>query len=256
LDPAAVDLDRIEAALGWRPTGLTSVRRSATVYIPHTQTIDVEEGANMAAFGIRPPRRALMAFASVVIAVALAGCGNSAGTSPSASPSQVAAASASSAPSASVAASSAPSASTAASRGPDPAAGLKIDAPYSFVDLPPAMQQAFETQMASSLGAFGSSITYGFRQVQGGTGLTYLLVLAFPSGTMNASTFQGMVGGLSGSMGATLTTTTVDGVDVASGPSSSGGVAIFHIGDHALIVIAEKPADSLPVAKALISANQ
>ena len=210
----------------------------------------------MATFGIRPPRRALMAFASIVIAVALAGCGSSAGTSPSASPSQIAAASSSTAPSPSVATSSAPSASAAASRGPDPAAGLKVDAPYTFVDLPPAMQQAFETQMATSLGAFGSNITYGFRQVQGGAGLTYLLVLAFPTGTVNASTFQGMVGGLSGSMGATLTTTTVDGVDVASGPSSTGGVAIFHIGDHALIVISEKPTDALPVAKALISANK
>jgi hypothetical protein len=236
--------------------GLTSVRRSATVYVPQTLTIDVEEGASMATFGIRPSRRALTAFAAVVIAVALAGCGNSAGTSPSASPSQVAAASPSTASSPSVAASSAPSASTAASRGPDPAAGLKVDAPYTLVDLPPAMQQAFETQMATSLGAFGSNITYGFRQVDGGTGLTYLLVLAFPTGTVNAATFQGMVGGLSGSMGATLTTTTVDGVDVASGPTSTGGVAIFHIGDHALIVITQKPADSLPIAKALISANQ
>ena len=118
------------------------------------------------------------------------------------------------------------------------------------------MQQAFEAQMASSLGAFGNSITFGFRQVEGGTGQAFLMVLAFPTGTVTASTFQAMVTGISGSMGATLQTTTVDGVDVASGPATSGGIGIFHIGDHILIVIAEKPADSLPISKALISANQ
>jgi hypothetical protein len=118
------------------------------------------------------------------------------------------------------------------------------------------MQQAFETQMATSMGAFGSNITFGFRQVEGGTGQAFLMVLAFPSGTVSANTFQGMVGGLTASMGATLKTTTVDGVDVASGPSTAGGVGIFHIGDHVLIVIAEKPADSLPIATALIKANK
>jgi hypothetical protein len=118
------------------------------------------------------------------------------------------------------------------------------------------MQQAFETQMSTSLGALGSSITFGFRQVDGGTGQAFLMVLAFPTGTVSAPTFEGMLGGLSGSMGATLQKTTVDGIEVSSGPSTSGGVGIFHIGDHVLIVIAEKPADALPIAKALISANK
>jgi hypothetical protein len=206
--------------------------------------------------GSRPLRRALMAATTGAMAIALAACGSTASPAASTSPSEAAAPSPSPVTSPSLAPSSAPSTSSAASKGPDAAAGLTIDAPYTFVDLPPAMQQAFESQMASSLGAFGSSISFGFRQVEGGSGLDYLMVLAFPSGTVNASTFQGMVGGLSASMGATLQTTTVDGVDVASGPSSTGGVAIFHIGDHALIVISEKPADSLPIAKALISANQ
>jgi hypothetical protein len=217
---------------------------------------DIEETANMVSIGSQPRRRALLAVASVAVAITLAACGSSASPSANASQSQAAAASPSPAASPSAAPSSAPAASTAASKGPDAAAGLKIDAPYTFVDLPPAMQQAFEAQMSSSLGAFGGTISFGFRQVEGGTGLDYLMVLAFPDGTVNASTFQGMVGGLSASMGATLKTTTVDGVDVASGPSSTGGVAIFHIGDHALIVISQKPADSLPIAKALISANQ
>lgn len=214
----------------------------------------------MASIGLRPGRRALMAVVSVAVAVALASCGSAATTSPSANtaPSQATAASPSPSPSPSPTAtpSLAASASAATSSGPDPATGLTIDAPYSFVALAPAMQQAFETQMASSLGAFGSSITFGFRQVEGGTGQAILMVLAFPTGTMSASMFQGMVGGISASMGATLQTTTIDGIEVASGPSTSGGVGIFHIGDHVLMVIAEKPVDSLPIAKALISANQ
>jgi len=216
----------------------------------------------MASIGHRRGRRALLALATIAVAVALAGCGGTASPAANAStaPSQAApitpAPTASPSPAASPSAAASAPASAATSPGPDPAAGLKVDAPYTFVALPPAMQQAFESQMASSLGAFGSSITFGFRQVDGGTGQAFLMVLAFPTGTVSAPTFEGMLGGLSGSMGATLQKTTVDGVEVSSGPSTSGGVGIFHIGDHVLIVIAEKPADALPIAKALISANQ
>jgi hypothetical protein len=116
------------------------------------------------------------------------------------------------------------------------------------------MQQAIQTQMGAGLGALGGSM--GFRQIQGGTGQAFLMVIAFPTGTVSATTFQSMVAGMGAGMGATLQTTSVDGVDVASGPSTTGGVAFFLIGDHALIVISEKAADALPVSKALISANK
>ena len=213
----------------------------------------------MASIGLRHGRRALLALTTVAIAAALGGCGGTASTTGSAgtAPSQVAATPAPTAsPSPAASPSAAAPASAATSSGPDPAAGLKIDAPYTFVDLPPALQQAFESQMKSSLGAFGSSITFGFRQVDGGTGQAFLMVLAFPTGTVSANAFEAMLSGISGSMGATLQKTTVDGVEVSSGPSTSGGVGIFHIGDHILIVIAQKPADSLPIAKALITANK
>ena len=203
-------------------------------------------------------RRALMALASVAIALAIAGCGSSAATSPSpvAAPSQAAPASApaASTPPAESASAPAPAVSPAGSPGLDPAAGLKVDAPYKFADLPPAMQQALQTQMGSGLGALGGSM--GFRQIEGATGQTFLMVFAFPSGTVSASTFQTMIAGMSTGMGATLQTTSVDGVDVASGPSTTGGVSFFLIGDHALIVISEKAEDALPVSKALISANK
>jgi hypothetical protein len=57
------------------------------------------------------------------------------------------------------------------------------------------------------------------------------------------------------SMGATLTTSTVEGVDVASGTASTGGVGVFHIGDHMLVVISPTASESLPIATALIKAN-
>ena len=118
------------------------------------------------------------------------------------------------------------------------------------------MQTLFEQQMTTSLGALGSNITFGFRQINGGKGQDFLMVLNFPAGAVTAATFTGMVGGLGGSMGATLTKTTVDGIEVHSGPSSSGGVALFHVGDQVLIVISQDKADPLPIAKALISSNQ
>jgi hypothetical protein len=45
-------------------------------------------------------------------------------------------------------------------------------------------------------------------------------------------------------------------VDVYAGATSTGGVAIFHTGDHAIIVISEKSDDALKVAQALVAANQ
>jgi len=57
-------------------------------------------------------------------------------------------------------------------------------------------------------------------------------------------------------MGATFSTSTVDGVDVANGKAQTGGVAVFHIADHMLVVIAQTASDSLPIATALIKANQ
>ena len=111
--------------------------------------------------------------------------------------------------------------------------------------------------MATSLGAFGDAIKVGFRQIGGGNATgTILMVIAFPSGSLNAAAYQGALGGMAASMGATFTTSTVEGVDVANGRSSTGGVAVFHIGDRMLVVISPAAAESLPIATALIKANQ
>jgi len=209
-------------------------------------------------------RRALTALASVAIAVAIAGCGSSAATSPSpiaaasqAAPASAPAASAPPAESASAPPASAPASSPASSPGPDPAAGLKIDAPYTLTALPPALQQTIETQMAAGLGASGGMVQMGFRQIGGGSAAgSMLMVIAFPSGSLSASAYQAALSGVGASMGATFETSTVDGVDVANGKAATGGLAVFQIGDHMLMVISPAAAESLPIATALIKANQ
>ena len=122
--------------------------------------------------------------------------------------------------------------------------------------MPAALQQLLETQMAASLSGAGGQLQVGFRQVGGGTGIPILMVMGFPAGTLNAAAYQAALTGMTTSMGATFTTTTVDGVDVSSGNAATGGVTVFHVGDHMLVVIGTPETDGLAIAKALISANK
>ena len=215
---------------------------------------------NQATQRSRIGRLAVGGVAAVILAMAFAACGSSAPASPS--PSQAASTTPASAPPVSTAPSVAPPASvapsTAASVAPatDPTIGLKIDAPYTLTALPAALQTTLETQMASGLGAFGGSISFGFRQVGGGAGPSILMVIGFPTGSLNATAYQAALAGMGSSMGTTFATTTVDGVDVANGTSATGGVAVFHIGDHMLVVISPTASESLPISTALIKANQ
>jgi hypothetical protein len=110
--------------------------------------------------------------------------------------------------------------------------------------------------MKTSLGSLGANIGFGFRMINGGAGQNFLMVLAFPNGELNAAAFTGMVGGIGASMGATLTKTSSDGVDIYAGASATGGISLFQAGDHAIIVIAQASDDALAIAKALVSANK
>lgn len=206
-------------------------------------------------------RIAGLATVTAIVAV-LAACGSSApaSTAPSAAPSVAAPSIAPSIalPSIALPSIALPSVNPGASGGTagvDPAKGLAIDAPYSLTALPPALQTAFEQQMAAGLGGFGNSIQVGFRQVTGGTGMSILMVLAFPTGFLNDAAYKAALGGMGTSMGATFTTTTVEGVEVSTGTQATGGVAVFHIGDHMLVVISPTAAETLPISTALIKAN-
>jgi hypothetical protein len=203
-----------------------------------------------------PRRFAVLGTMALVMTASLVGCGSAA---PASAPAAAATPSPAATPAASVAAeSTAPSsAASAPATGADPAAGLAIDSPYSLSALPPALQQTLESQMAAGLGAFGDTVKVGFRQIAGGNAAgSILMVIAFPSGSLSATAYQAALAGMGSSMGATFDTSTVGGVDVANGKASTGGVAVFHIGDHMLVVISPAAAESLPIATALIKANQ
>jgi hypothetical protein len=216
-----------------------------------------------------PPRRRLAVRAAgaialaTTLAVSIAACGSSAPASiaplPSVAVPSVALPSIA-LPSIALPSIALPSTNPAASGGTagvDPAAGLTIDPPYTLTAVPGALQSALEAQMAAGLGAFGDAIKVGFRQVGGGTTAgTILMVMAFPSGTLTAAGYQAALGGMTSSMGATFKTTTVDGVDVSAGKASTGGIGVFHIGDHMLVIISPSDAEVLPIATALINANQ
>jgi predicted small lipoprotein YifL len=204
-----------------------------------------------------PRRLVALGATALVLAASMTGCGSSA---PASAPPAASIAAATPSPAASAPAASAPAASTAPASAPatgaDPAAGLTIDSPYTLTALPAALQQTLETQFASGVGAFGDAVKVGFRQIGGGNATgSILMVIAFPSGSLNATAYQAALAGMGSSMGAAFTTSTVEGVDVASGTASTGGVGVFHIGDHMLVVISPTASESLPIATALIKAN-
>ena len=205
-------------------------------------------------------RIAVPAIAGLFVALIAAACGQSASPQPAASvaaPSVAASVAASVAPpSVAPSVASSPTATGSATAAVDPAKDLKIDPPFTLVALDPALEQVMKTQMATGLGAFGQNVSFGFKQVNGGTGQNFVLALGFPAGTMTPANFQAMLGGVAASMKADLKVTTVEGVEVSSGKTASGALAIFNAGgDHLIMVISQAEADSLPVAKALITAN-
>jgi len=223
----------------------------------------LEEGILMTHLVLLPaPRRfAVLGTLALVAAASLVGCGSAA---PASAPPAASTAAATPSPAASTPAASLPAESTAPSTaasapatGADPAAGLGIDSPYSLSVLPPALKQTLESQMAAGLGAFGDTVKVGFRSIDGGNATgSILMVIAFPSGSLSAAAYQGALAGMGSSLHATFDSSTVDGVDVANGKASTGGVAVFHIADHMLVVISPAAAESLPIATALIKANQ
>jgi hypothetical protein len=225
----------------------------------------LEEGIPMIHATPMPSLRRFLALGATtaVLAASLVACGSSApATAPAAStvpvtPSPAASTAAASVPTATPAATPAPTTAASGPTAADAAAGLKIDSPYTLTALPGALQQTLESQMAAGLGAFGSSVNVGFRQIDGGNAAgSILMVIAFPSGSLSATAYQAALAGMGSSMGATFETSTVDGVDVANGKAATGGLAVFHIGDHMLVVISPAAAESLPIATALIKANQ
>ena len=213
----------------------------------------------------RPPRRARLAHAGLagLVLVIAAACGSSAPASiavsaaPSVAPTAVPSIALPSIelPSFVLPSFALPSLPTgSAAPGVDAAEGLTIDPPYTLTALPGALQEQMSSQMTASLGGFGDSFKFGFRQVAGGTGASILLVMEFPKGTLGLG-YQAALTGLGSSLGATFKPSTVDGVEVSSGKATTGGVAAFHVDDHLLLVVSQTDTEALAVATALIGAN-
>lgn len=200
--------------------------------------------------------------AGIALAFVAAACGGSASPSAAASASSapsVAAPSpsASPSPSPSQAPSVVPSAAASLSA-EDPAKGLTIAAPYTLVELDPALNQYFRNQMTASMGAFGGLFSIGLRQVDGGKATAnVLIVMGFPNGTLDETSYAAVLTGMTQSMaGGTLTKSTESGVEISSGTIPSGTIAAFHIADHLILVVSSGAPEALPVAKAVVQANQ
>jgi hypothetical protein len=179
--------------------------------------------------------------------------------SPSPAPTTAPAATASLTPAPSPTPTSAPSATPAPSTAAaaDPAEGLKIADPYTLTVLDPALETTFRQQFTAAAGAFGSLIGIGGREViDKGALAGYVIVFGFPPGAMNDTSFQSMLAGMATSSQMTFTTTTISGVQVSTASSAGGTYALFHVGDHVIMLITLQAETAPAVAKALITANQ
>ncbi len=192
----------------------------------------------------------------VLIGLLIAACSPavSVAPSPTDTPTPTASPSPSPDPSPSPSPSSAPSASAAAA---DPAAGLKIAAPYQLTTLDPALEASFRQQFATSAGAFASLIGIGGREVVSNGALAgYVFVIAFPTGVLSDTAYQAMLGGIASGSQMTFTTTTISGVSFSSGTAATSGLGAFRVGDHVLMVATPTSKALTDVGTALITANQ
>lgn len=181
----------------------------------------------------------------VAVAALVAACGNG-------SPTTTAGAAASAAPSA-----TAPS-------GTDSAAGatagqlldVGIGAPYTLVDLPASKADVLQAGIEKDLGAYGKAVHAGVKEIQqDGTSAGYLMVVAFPSGTLGDNLYQQVLTTLSMGAEASFTTKPISAVPVSFGTLNGGSMAVFRHGDLLLIALSPTATDLTPVVTALVKAN-
>jgi hypothetical protein len=138
----------------------------------------------------------------------------------------------------------------------DPANGLAIGAPYTLTALDPATAAAVQHAIESGMGSFASLFHIGIRQVsKAGSTDGIVMVMLFPAGTLNDSTYKAALGGITGGAGTKFKTTSVAGTAVSTGTLSALFIGVYRAGDAMMIVMAPKQADVVPITKALISAN-
>ena len=186
-------------------------------------------------------RRNLAAAGLLVLAGAVAACGG---------------ASTSSAPTASPAAASSGAAPGAGDATADPLLGVKIGAPYTLTDLPASKADAIQAGIEKDLGAYGKAVHVGVQSIdQAGKPVAYLMVVAFPRGTLNDNIYGQVITDLSMGAEANFTSKLISNVPVSFGTLSGGSVAVFRTGDVVMITLSPTPTDLTPVVSALVGAN-
>jgi hypothetical protein len=140
----------------------------------------------------------------------------------------------------------------------DPTADLEIAAPYELEPLDEASAAAFEAGITQGLGAMGEVIDFGAMTVtRDGEQVAILLAMAFPDfpGSQDPSFFQSVMGGVAGSSGGQVETTTIGGktIGLIEGPSAS--FAGYQQDSTVIFAIGPSIDESTEVVTALIEAN-
>ena len=137
-----------------------------------------------------------------------------------------------------------------------PMLDVRVGAPYSLADLPASMADPIQAGIEKDLGVYGKAVHVSVREVQqAGTSAAYLLVVAFPSGTLNDNIYGQVITDLSEGAESNFTPRLIGAVSVSFGTMSGGSVAVFRKGDLVLVTMSPASADLTPVVKALVGAN-
>jgi hypothetical protein len=199
--------------------------------------------------------RGIALVALLFVALVIAACSPTASPSSSANATTTPTASSTAAATASPTASVAPSAAASAALA-DPAVGLKIGAPYTLAPLDPALETSFRQQFAGAVGAFGSLIAVGGREIDSNGALAgYVMIMGFPAGFVTDSIYQAMLGGMTSSSQVTFTKTTVSGTEVSSGTMATAALGIYRAGDKIVMTFAPTATVLTPITTALVTAN-
>jgi hypothetical protein len=205
-----------------------------------------------------PARTALRPWAAALLGVAMivSACGGASAT-PSPTPSPTPTAAPTPTPSPTPSPTAAPTASPSASAAVDPAAGLAIADPYTIKELDAAAAETIQGAMEKGMGAFASVIQVGTREIQkAGTTVGYVLVIAFPAGTLTDETYKGFLAGIATTSTSTWKVVKVDNYSISTGTMSGISVGMFRAGDAVMLIMAPSAAEVVPIAKALIAANK
>ncbi|HEY4751638.1 MAG TPA: hypothetical protein VIH37_00020, partial [Candidatus Limnocylindrales bacterium] len=164
--------------------------------------------------------------------------------------------------SAAAAGSGAPAASAPSSSDAAPGASaaqlldVTIGAPYTLTDLPASKADTIQAGIEKDLGPYGKAVHASVKEIQqGGTTAGYLMVVAFPNGTLTDNVYQQVITDLSMGAESDFTTKPVGAVPVSYGTLGGGSVAVFRQGDLVMIALSPTTTDLTPVVTALVKAN-